>query len=213
MVKNLNNNLPLQSKTSKSMLNVILFGSPGAGKGTQSAKLIERYKLTHLSTGDVFRYNIKNETDLGILAKSFIDKGALVPDEVTNNMVRDFVKRNLNEYGFIFDAYPRTIAQGEELAKMLEALNTEVSMMLALEVDEDELVRRLLERGKTSGRVDDQNEETIRTRFKVYKDETSPLAAFYSAKNKFVGVPGMGSVDEIFEGLCNAIEAKQSHKD
>jgi adenylate kinase len=195
------------------MLNVILFGPPGAGKGTQSAKLIEKYKLTHLSTGDVFRYNIKNETDLGVLAKSFIDKGALVPDEVTNNMVRDFVKRNLNEYGFIFDGYPRTIAQGEELAKMLEALNTEVSMMLALEVDEDELVRRLLERGKTSGRVDDQNEETIRTRFKVYKDETSPLAAFYSSKNKFVGVPGMGSVDEIFEGLCNAIEAKQSHKD
>ena len=106
------------------MLNIILFGPPGAGKGTQSAKLIEKYKLTHLSTGDVFRYNIKNETDLGVLAKSFIDKGALVPDEVTNNMVRDFVKRNLNEYGFIFDGYPRTIAQGEELANMLEALNT-----------------------------------------------------------------------------------------
>ena len=213
MLKNLNNNLPLQSNTSKSMLNVILFGPPGAGKGTQSGKLIEKYKLTHLSTGDVFRYNIKNETALGVLAKGFIDKGALVPDEVTNNMVKDFVERNLNEYGFIFDGYPRTIAQGEELAKMLEALNTEVSMMLALEVDEDELVRRLLERGKTSGRVDDQNEETIRTRFKVYKDETSPLAAFYSSKNKFVGVPGMGSVDEIFEGLCNAIEAKQSDKD
>jgi adenylate kinase len=166
------------------MLNIILFGPPGAGKGTQSGKLIEKYKLTHLSTGDVFRYNIKNETALGVLAKGFIDKGALVPDEVTNNMVKDFVKRNLNEYGFIFDGYPRTIAQGEELAKILEETNTEVSMMLALEVDEDELVKRLLERGKTSGRVDDQNEDTIRTRFKVYKEETSPLATFYSAKYK-----------------------------
>jgi adenylate kinase len=195
------------------MLNIILFGPPGAGKGTQSAKLIDKYELTHLSTGDVFRYNIKNETDLGVLAKSFIDKGALVPDEVTNNMVKDFLERNANEKGFIFDGYPRTIAQGEELAKMLEVLNTEVSIMLALEVDEDELVRRLLERGKTSGRVDDQNEETIRTRFKVYKDETSPLATFYSSKDKFVGVHGIGSVGEIFEGLCNAIEAKQAAKD
>jgi adenylate kinase len=206
------NALPLLA-TNKPMLNIILFGPPGAGKGTQSAKLIEKYKLTHLSTGDVFRYNIKNETALGVLAKGFIDKGALVPDEVTNNMVKDFVKRNLNEYGFIFDGYPRTIAQGEELAKMLEALNTEVSMMLALEVDEDELVKRLLERGKTSGRVDDQNEDTIRTRFKVYKEETSPLATFYSAKYKYIGVHGMGSVDEIFDRLCNAIEAKQSAKD
>jgi len=199
--------------TNKPMLNIILFGPPGAGKGTQSAKLIEKYKLTHLSTGDVFRYNIKNETELGILAKSFIDKGALVPDEVTNNMVKDFVERNLNENGFIFDGYPRTIDQGEELAKMLEGLNTEVSMMLALEVEEDELVKRLLERGKTSGRVDDQNEDTIRNRFKVYKEETAPLASFYSTKDKYMGVHGMGSVDDIFDRLCQAIEAKQSDKD
>jgi adenylate kinase len=195
------------------MLNIILFGPPGAGKGTQSAKLIEKYNLTHLSTGDVFRYNIKNETELGILAKGFMDKGALVPDEVTNNMVEDFVKRNLNENGFIFDGYPRTIAQGEELAKMLGRLNTEINMMLALEVDEDELVKRLLERGKTSGRADDQNEETIRNRFKVYKEETSPLANFYSSKDKYMGVHGMGSVDEIFDRLCQAIEAKQSDLD
>jgi adenylate kinase len=161
------NALPLLA-TNKPMLNIILFGPPGAGKGTQSAKLIEKYNLTHLSTGDVFRFNIKYETDLGVLAKSFIDKGELVPDEVTNDMVADFLDQNFNKNGFIFDGYPRTIAQGEELAKMLEALNTEVSMMLALEVDEDELVRRLLERGKTSGRVDDQNEDLRYTKMKPH---------------------------------------------
>lgn len=190
------------------MLNIILFGPPGAGKGTQSTKLIEKYGLTHLSTGDVFRYNIKNETELGVLAKSFIDKGELVPDEVTNNMVKDFLERNANESGFIFDGYPRTIAQGENLDVVLEEMNTAVSMMLALEVEEDELVKRLLERGKTSGRIDDQNEDTIRNRFKVYQEETSPLAKFYSDQGKYMGVHGMGTVDEIFDRLCHAIEAK-----
>ena len=177
------------------MLNIILFGPPGAGKGTQSAKLIDKYELTHLSTGDVFRYNIKNETELGVLAKSFIDKGELVPDEVTNNMVKDFLVRNANEKGFIFDGYPRTIAQGENLDIVLTEMDTSVTMMLALEVDEDELVKRLLERGETSGRVDDQNEDTIRNRFKVYQEETSPLAQFYSDQGKYTGVYGMGVVD------------------
>jgi len=190
------------------MLNIILFGPPGAGKGTQSAKLIDKYELTHLSTGDVFRYNIKNETELGVLAKSFIDKGELVPDEVTNNMVKDFLVRNADEKGFIFDGYPRTIAQGENLDILLNEMNTSVTMMLALEVDEDELVKRLLERGETSGRVDDQNEDTIRNRFKVYQEETSPLAQFYSDQGKYTGVYGMGVVDDIFYRLCKAIEAK-----
>ncbi|MDC0105804.1 adenylate kinase [Bacteroidia bacterium] len=190
------------------MLNIILFGPPGAGKGTQSAKLIDKYELTHLSTGDVFRYNIKNETELGVLAKSFIDKGELVPDEVTNNMVKDFLVRNANEKGFIFDGYPRTIAQGENLDIVLTEMDTSVTMMLALEVDEDELVKRLLERGETSGRVDDQNEDTIRNRFKVYQEETSPLAQFYSDQGKYTGVYGMGVVDDIFYRLCKAIEAK-----
>ena len=140
------------------MLNIILFGPPGAGKGTQSTKLIEKYGLVHLSTGDVFRYNIKNQTELGILAKSYLDKGQLVPDEVTNRMVRDFIERNHNDHGFIFDGYPRTIAQGENLEQVLQDFNTEVTSMIALEVDEDELVNRLLERGKTSGRPDDQDE-------------------------------------------------------
>ena len=192
------------------MLNIILFGPPGAGKGTQSAKLIEKYELTHLSTGDVFRYNIKNETELGVLAKSFIDKGELVPDEVTNNMVKDFLGRNWNDKGFIFDGYPRTIAQGEVLSDMMEEMNTTVSTMIALEVDEDELVTRLLERGKSSGRVDDQNEDTIRNRFRVYQEETSPLATFYSDQDKYMGVHGMGSIEEIFERICHAIEARST---
>ena len=190
------------------MINIVLFGPPGAGKGTQSAKLIDKYELTHLSTGDVFRYNIKNETELGVLAKSFIDKGELVPDEVTNNMVKDFLVRNANEKGFIFDGYPRTIAQGENLDIVLTEMDTSVTMMLALEVDEDELVKRLLERGETSGRVDDQNEDTIRNRLKVYQEETSPLAQFYSDQGKYTGVYGMGVVDDIFYRLCKAIEAK-----
>lgn len=190
------------------MLNIILFGPPGAGKGTQSANIIEKYGLTHLSTGDVFRYNMKNETDLGILAKTYIDKGELVPDEVTNNMVADFIARSANDKGFIFDGYPRTIAQGQNLDAVLQKMKATVTTMIALEVDENELVKRLLERGKTSGRVDDQNEDTIRNRFKVYQQETSPLAHFYSDQNKYMGVHGMGTIDDIFERICLAIEAK-----
>ncbi|MFY0644769.1 MAG: adenylate kinase [Bacteroidia bacterium] len=192
------------------MLNIILFGPPGAGKGTQSEKLIEKYELTHLSTGDVFRFNMKNDTELGILAKQYIEKGELVPDEVTVNMVGDFLDRNENSGGFIFDGFPRTIAQGEALDSMLAKRSMKIDLMLALEVDEDELVRRLLERGKTSGRADDQNEETIRNRFRVYTDETSPLAKFYSNQEKYMGVHGMGSIDDIFDRLCAAIEMKTS---
>lgn len=188
------------------MLNIILFGPPGAGKGTQSARLIEKYGLVHLSTGDVFRYNIKNQTELGVLAKSFIDKGQLVPDELTNHMVKDFIARNNNDKGFIFDGYPRTIAQGENLDRVLEEYQANVTSMIALEVDEDELVIRLLERGKSSGRPDDQDEAIIRNRFKVYNDETSPLANFYAQKGKFIAVKGKGSIDEIFQNLCKAID-------
>ena len=190
------------------MLNLVLFGPPGAGKGTQSNLLKKHFDLVHISTGDVFRYNIKNETELGVLAKRFIDKGELVPDEVTNNMVKDFISREMNENGFIFDGYPRTIAQGEALDFTLSELDTAVSMMIALEVEEDELVKRLLERGKTSGRIDDQDEDTIRNRFKVYAEETSPLASFYSDQEKYVGVHGMGTVEEIFDRLTHAIDSK-----
>jgi adenylate kinase len=188
------------------MLNIILFGPPGAGKGTQSARLIGKYGLVHLSTGDVFRYNIKNQTELGVLAKSFINKGQLVPDEVTNQMVKDFIARNNNNKGFIFDGYPRTIAQGKNLDRILEEYQANVTSMIALKVDEDELVNRLLERGKSSGRPDDQDEAIIRNRFKVYNDETSPLADFYAKKEKFIAVKGKGSIDEIFQNLCKAID-------
>jgi adenylate kinase len=188
------------------MLNIILFGPPGAGKGTQSSRLIQKYALVHLSTGDVFRYNIKNETELGLMAKRYIDQGKLVPDEVTNNMVKDFIQRNSNSNGFIFDGYPRTIAQGENLATVLREMNAQVTCMMALQVDEDELVNRLLERGKTSGRPDDQDESIIRNRFKVYNDETSPLADYYNKQGKYIAVHGMGSIDDIFRDLCTAID-------
>jgi len=188
------------------MLNIILFGPPGAGKGTQSSRLIQKYGLVHLSTGDVFRYNIKNETELGLMANRYIDQGKLVPDEVTNNMVKDFIQRNSNSNGFIFDGYPRTIAQGENLATVLREMNAQVTCMMALQVDEDELVNRLLERGKTSGRPDDQDESIIRNRFKVYNDETSPLADYYNKQGKYIAVHGMGSIDDIFRDLCTAID-------
>lgn len=188
-----------------SELNIFL-GPPGAGKGTQSSRLIQKYGLVHLSTGDVFRYNIKNETELGLMAKRYIDQGKLVPDEVTNNMVKDFIQRNSNSNGFIFDGYPRTIAQGENLATVLREMNAQVTCMMALKVDEDELVNRLLERGKTSSRPDDQDESIIRNRFKVYNDETSPLADYYNKQGKYIAVHGMGSIDDIFRDLCTAID-------
>ncbi len=189
------------------MLNIVLFGPPGAGKGTQSEKLMEHYGLTHLSTGDVFRSNIKGETELGKLAKSYIDKGELVPDEVTIAMVKDFVANKMETAkGFIFDGFPRTVAQGEALDQMLSELGTSVNLMLSLEVDEDELVRRLLERGKVSGRADDQDESTIRNRFQEYEQKTAPLKSFYAGQDKQASVKGMGSIDDIFNALCTVID-------
>ena len=157
------------------MFNLIIFGPPGAGKGTQSAMLLEKYNLIHLSTGDVFRSNIKGETELGLLAKSYIDKGELVPDEVTIAMVEDFLKERTDTNGFIFDGFPRTVSQGEALDSILKELGTEINAVLALEVEEDELVTRLLARGKVSGRTDDQSEEKIRNRFGEYSNKTEPL--------------------------------------
>jgi len=189
------------------MFNIIIFGPPGAGKGTQSAKLLDNYNLTHLSTGDVFRSNIKGETELGLLAKSYIDKGELVPDEVTIAMVKDFVQQHADSTGFIFDGFPRTISQGEALSEILAEHNEKIDIVLALEVDEDELVKRLLERGKISGRADDQDEGTIRNRFKEYLNKTEPLLDFYRNKNLLHSVQGMGSIDDIFNRLAQEVDS------
>ncbi len=188
------------------MLNLVLFGPPGAGKGTQAARLVEKYHLVHLSTGDIFRSNIKKGTDLGQLAKSYIDEGALVPDEVTIGMLEAEVNSNTNAKGFIFDGFPRTTAQAEALDAFLSSKDTQVSSMLALEVDENELIKRLLERGKSSGRADDQDAGIIKNRIRVYETETAVLKTYYTNQNKFFGIDGVGSIESITLGLCKAID-------
>ncbi len=188
------------------MTNLVLFGPPGAGKGTQAEILKEKYKLVHISTGDVFRFNIKNQTELGLSAKSFIDKGQLVPDEVTINMLSAEVDQNEGANGFIFDGFPRTEAQADALSVLLKEKGTEVSAMIALEVEDHILVERLLERGKTSGRPDDADEEVIKNRIKVYYDETAILKEYYKKQDKYYGIDGVGSIDEITQRLSAVID-------
>ncbi|WP_299442499.1 adenylate kinase [uncultured Aquimarina sp.] len=188
------------------MTNLVLFGPPGAGKGTQAEVLKQKYDLIHISTGDVFRYNIKNATELGTLAKSYIDKGQLVPDEVTINMLNAEVDKNPDAKGFIFDGFPRTEAQAESLAELLSSKGAEVSAMVALEVDDEVLVQRLLERGKTSGRPDDADESVIRNRIKVYYDETAILKNYYQKQDKYFGVDGVGGISEITDRLSSVID-------
>lgn len=187
-----------------SMINLVLFGKPGAGKGTQAGLLKEKYNLKHISTGDVFRYNIKNGTALGKLAKSYIDRGDLVPDEVTIDMLKDEVEKNPEAAGFIFDGFPRTAAQAEALDNFLESKDMRVDATIALEADDDILVARLLERGKESGRSDDQDETKIRNRFDEYNQKTAPLKAYYEKQGKFHAVNGIGEIAEITERL-NAV--------
>ena len=195
-----------QLKTTQHMVNLVLFGPPGAGKGTQANFLKEKYDLVHISTGDVFRYNIKNKTALGMLAKSFIDKGELVPDQVTIDMLNKEVEKNSDAKGFIFDGFPRTSAQAKALDELMDSKDSQVNAMVALEVDDEVLVKRLLERGKTSGRPDDADENIIRNRIKVYYDETAVLEDYYSAQTKHFAVNGEGSIEDITERLSKVID-------
>ncbi|AWH74352.1 adenylate kinase [Dokdonia sp. Dokd-P16] len=203
----LGRNLTSIYKLKKStMTNLVLFGPPGAGKGTQAEVLKEKYNLVHISTGDLFRYHNKNNTELGKIAATYSDKGLLAPDDLTNKMLAEEVSRNSDANGFIFDGYPRTEDQADFLSKLLKEKNTSVNAMVALEVDDEVLVKRLLERGKTSGRPDDADEEVVRNRIKVYYAETAILKDYYEKQNKYHGVDGVGTVSEITDRLSKVID-------
>lgn len=188
------------------MLNLVLFGPPGAGKGTQSEKLIRKYNLVHLSTGDLLRSQIAAGTELGLRAKQLMDQGLLVPDEVVIGMIENKLEENQSAAGFIFDGFPRTVPQAEALDQLLNAHNTQITTMIALVVDDEELTKRLLLRGQTSGRPDDQNEELIRRRVKEYNDKTAPVAGYYSNQGKYVAIDGIGDIETIFSLICTKIE-------
>ncbi|MFZ9156266.1 MAG: adenylate kinase [Schleiferiaceae bacterium] len=189
------------------MKNIVLFGPPGAGKGTQSALLVDEFALVHLSTGDIFRRNIREATELGRWAKSFMDQGQLVPDDVTIAMLKDEWSKHPEAAGFIFDGFPRTSAQAAALDEILADAGTGVTAMIGLEVDDEELVKRLLERGATSGRADDANEEVIRQRLAVYYRETAPVQSYYEAQGKYRGLSGVGSIEFITANLRNLIQS------
>ena len=189
------------------MINLILFGPPGSGKGTQAVTLAEKYGIIHISTGDLFRYEMSNNTPLGEQAKSYMQRGELVPDEVTVGMLRNKVEANPQAKGFIFDGFPRTVAQAQALDAMLKEKGQNVAALLALEVTDDEIVARILNRGKTSGRNDDSDESIIRNRIDVYNRETAPVFGYYAQFGKTKKVDGIGSVEEIFQRLCHQIDA------
>ena len=189
------------------MKNFVLFGKPGSGKGTQAEHLSEKYKLYHISTGDLFRKNISQNTNLGLLAQSYMDKGELVPDEVTIKMLENEIKENTQSKGFLFDGFPRTIAQAESLDKFLKSIDMQINATIALDVDEDELISRIIDRGKTSNRSDDQDIEKIQNRFNEYNMKTSTLSKYYKDQKKFFEVDGSGTVDEITMRLFDLIDS------
>lgn len=189
------------------MLNLILFGPPGSGKGTQAKYLVEKYNLLHISTGDLFRYEMGNDTPLGLKAKEYISKGELVPDEVTIGMLKNKVNANLDVEGYIFDGFPRTIPQAEALDAFLAEKSEAVTQLVALDVDDNEIVKRILQRGKTSGRADDNDEDTIRKRIEVYNTETAVVYSYYDDKGKSEKVAGVGSIEDIFARLCEKIDS------
>ncbi len=191
----------------KNMTNIVLFGKPGAGKGTQADFLKIKYNLFHISTGDLFRFNINNKTSLGNLAKTYLDNGDLVPDNVTIDMLKECVESNFKSDGFIFDGFPRTISQAKVLDKFLHEKKVSVSAMISLEVDEEILIKRLINRGKISGRTDDMDESKIRNRFREYNMKTSILQDYYKKQNKFHGISGIGSIEEINSRLTKLIDS------
>ena len=192
--------------SSCAMQNIVLFGPPGAGKGTQSTLLVDHFGFVHLSTGDIFRANIKGDTALGQMAKAFLDEGKLVPDDVTIRMLEDSANAHPDAKGFIFDGFPRTTAQAVALDEFLAAKGQSISGMLALEVPEEELKSRLANRAATSGRADDADPDVIQRRIDVYNEETAPVAGHYESQEKYCGIQGTGSIEEIFSRLKEAIE-------
>ena len=188
------------------MLNIVLFGPPGAGKGTQSEKILKKYNLVHLSTGDLFRLHLNNETSLGLEAKKYMNRGDLVPDQIVISMVEDKINKSSNVIGFVFDGFPRTINQAIALDHMLEKNNIPIKQMIALKVDENELIKRIKNRAKTSGREDDKSIDKINNRIQVYNEETKPVADYYKKHNKYSEVDGIGEINEIFLKLCSKID-------
>lgn len=193
-------------KADQNMLNIVLFGPPGAGKGTQAARLKEEYDLIHLSTGDILRNEISNESNLGIMAKEYMDKGELVPDKVVIDMIGKCLNENSNASGFIFDGFPRTVEQASALDNLLQEHDTEIDLMLSLEVDDEELVARIVQRGRDSGREDDKNESVIFNRIITYNKKTAPLKNYYDEQGKYNSIKGVGSVEDVFERLTSRIE-------
>jgi len=188
-------------------MNIILFGPPGSGKGTQANSIAKKYNLLHISTGDLFRYEIGNSTELGQLAKSYINKGELVPDDVTIGMLKNKVDAYPDVAGYIFDGFPRNVYQSEELDRFLDKKGQTVNALLQLDVDDEEIVKRILNRGKTSGREDDNDEMIIRNRISIFNDETSPVYNYYDKSGKSTSINGIGSLEEIFSRLSVAIDA------
>jgi len=188
------------------MYNIVLFGPPGAGKGTQSEKIIEKFNLTHISTGDLFRKHLGEGTHLGKLAQKYMDEGNLVPDEVVIKMVEHKLNEQNNSNGFIFDGFPRTVAQAKALDQLLENSGNSISGMILLDVDEQELINRIILRGKTSGRSDDQDIEKVNNRIKVYNEETLPVATYYGNQNKLNTIVGIGSIEDIFNNISKVVE-------
>lgn len=196
------------------MLNLILFGPPGSGKGTQSENILKKYQLIHLSTGDILRDQVKRATPLGIKAKELMDQGMLVPDEIVIGMISERVDTGIADKtnGFIFDGFPRTVAQAEALDKMLQSKNTTITVLVALKVSDEELTKRILERGKTSGRSDDTDVSIIQKRIEEYKNKTTPIADYYSKQSKYVAVEGEGTIEEIFTSICEAVDERLTSK-